>query len=231
MKSIFAALILSTHFAIADVAIPDYEWSVTDFAERNLSKEKVFSEMDRKFIKVGNSICANRALMWSHDFKTKYGVDGAKVFLFYTPKTGGAGDKRWWYHVAPVIAENKELFVMDAGFSFIKGPLLLNKWLDTFSKGANCKEISAQDSDLIQMMNEGQQFPTETRYGSFDCYYKVVPAGLWFPATVAASLSGANIPNEIQRDEVYSACLEAVTSPLGRVFGTGKKACRKYLGQ
>ena len=34
---------------------------------------------------------------------------------------------------------------------------------------------------------------------------------------------------EIDKDEVYAACTEAVTNPLGRIFGTGKKKCRKFL--
>ncbi len=227
--TLLTALLFSTTLS-ASVSIPDYNWQVTDLAEAGLKKEELFSRMDRKFIKVGSSICANRALMWLNDFKTSNNVDGAKIFLFYTNKSHGIGLKTWWYHVAPIVAENNELFVMDAGFNF-PGPVTPKTWMDNFSRGGNCKEIKAGEDDLIELMHQGQQFPTNTRYGEYNCYYKIVPAGLWFPQTVAASLTGGNIPNEIQNDEVYAACLEAVTSPIGRRFGAGKKSCRKYIGQ
>ena len=223
------SLLLMSCISFADVSVPDYDWSVADVSQRNISKESMFQAMDRKYIKLGSSICANRALMWVKDFKMKYNVDAAKIFLFYTSKSNGAGNKQWWYHVAPVVADKGELFVMDAGFSYIKGPQKIQEWLATFNRVPNCKEISANDSDLVQLMNEAHQFPTQTQHGNYNCYYKVVPAGLWFPYSVAASLSGENIPNEIQANQVYSACIEAVTTSLGRVFGGGKKTCRKYL--
>lgn len=235
MKNTLSLVLLATLTSFsqaqaAPVTIADYDWKVTDVADVGLTKESIFKNMERSFIKLGSSICANRALMWLYDFKTQYEIDGAKVFMFYTPKTGGEGLKTWWYHVAPIIAEKNELFVMDAGFSNIKGPLKVKDWIGTFSVGANCKEIQASETDLIELMNSGRQFPTTTRYGTYDCYYKVVPAGLWFPATVAASLTGEKIPNEIKPKEVYSACLEAATSPLGSLLGSGKRKCKKYLG-
>lgn len=226
---LFTTAILSLETSAAPVKIKDYEWSVTDVAELGLTKEEIFTKMDRKFIKVGASICANRALMWLYDMKKEHNVDGAKIFLFYTEKTGGAGLKTWWYHVAPVVAENSELYVVDGGFRSIKNVLKIKDWVGTFSVGARCKEIQSHETDLIELMNSGRQFPTTTHYGTYDCYYKVVPAGLWFPTSVAHSLMGGNVPNEIQEDEVYSACVEAITSPIGRLLGAGRKACRKYL--
>ena len=39
-----------------------------------------------------------------------------------------------------------------------------------------------------------------------------------------------HVRDEIEKDEVYAACVEAVTGPLGRALGGGKKRCAKYLG-
>jgi hypothetical protein len=225
--SLFTFLTLSKTTA-APVAIKDYDWKVTDVAELGLKKEEIFLGLDRKFIKLGNSICANRALMWLHDLKKEHNIDGAKIFLFYTEKTGGAGLRSWWYHVAPIIAENNDLYVIDAGFRSIKNVMKVKDWVGTFSVGAKCKEIQAHETDLIELMNSGRQFPTTTHYGTYDCYYKVVPAGLWFPTSVATSLMGGNISNEIQEDEVYSACTEATTSPIGRHLGFKRKQCKRF---
>ena len=38
------------------------------------------------------------------------------------------------------------------------------------------------------------------------------------------------VRDEIDNDEVYEACVEAVTSSVGRVLGGGKKRCKDYLG-
>src|SRR4051812_47878310 len=96
-----------------ELEVKDYNFTITDLAEKGLSKEELFKNMNRDFIKLGNSICANRAHMWSFDFKRTYDVDAGKIFLFYTHKTGSTGETGWWYHVAPVLGENKKLFVMD----------------------------------------------------------------------------------------------------------------------
>jgi hypothetical protein len=80
-------------------------------------------------------------------------------------------------------------------------------------------------------------YPEETSYGKYDCYYKVVPAGYWTPNAVAMNLLGRNSygtpvsynREEIDQDEVYSACIEATTNSFGRILGSGKKKCKKYL--
>jgi hypothetical protein len=78
---------------------------MTNIASQGLDKETPFSRMDRKFIKPKSSICSNRALMWANDFKQKWNLDTAKVFLFYTKKKGDVSRKTWWYHVAPGFAK------------------------------------------------------------------------------------------------------------------------------
>lgn len=237
MKALFTLLISSMSLGAAAHSLPDYNYELTDIAQKNLTKEKLFSEMDRDFIKVGQSICSNRAHMWGYDFKRQHDLDTGKIFLFYTKKTGEVGRKTWWYHVAPVLNENNNLFVMDAGFSAIKKPLSTQDWLHSFVGSHNCKEIKAGENELIERMFSGSVFPETTSYGTYDCYYKITPAGYWTPASVASNLLGRDyagnptryVRDEIDTDEVYAACTEAVTSPIGRMFGAGKKKCRKYL--
>lgn len=234
------ALTMTSSVLAANISLPDYKnWEMTDIAEKGLKKETLFTNMNRDLIKVGASICSNRALVWAYDFERKQGIQAGKLFMFYTKKTGDTGAKTWWYHVTPIINENGQIFTMDAGFpGDIRGPLAPKDWFKRFAGSTKCKEIQATETDLIERMFDGYVFPETTSYGKFDCYYKMTPGGYWTPSSVAMGLLGKDeegkpvqyVRDEIDKDEVYAACVEAVTSPLGRVLGSGKKRCEKYLG-
>jgi len=87
-------------------------------------------------------------------------------------------------------------------------------------------------------MFKGYVFPETTSYGSFDCYYVYTPGGYWTPSSVAQGLLGVDESGkpiqysreEIDNDVVFAACVEAVTKPMSRALGGGKKRCEKYLG-
>lgn len=220
------------------VTLNDWNTPVTDITTRNQTKESLFNGLNRDLVKVGESICSNRALMWVYDLKRHHNIEAAKMFLFYTGKTGHVGRKTWWYHVTPVVNEKGQLFTIDAGFpGFIDGPLTLNEWLHDFVGSSSCKEIKATDTDLIERMFSGRVFPESTAHGRFDCYYMLAPAGYWTPASVAMGLLGRDengtpvhyVRDQIDTDEVYSACVEASTSTLGRVFSNPKKKCKRYV--
>lgn len=221
------------------ITLEGENYQVSDVAQMGFSKEALFKGMDRDFIKLGGSICANRAHMWSYEFKRTYNIDSAKLFLFYTKKTGEGTVKTWWYHVTPLINENSTLYAMDAGFRGIKEPLHVQEWLHYFTGSNNCRAIQNSDTDLIERMFKGRVYPETSEVGTYDCYYRIVPAGYWFPSSVAMHLLGRNASGrpvhferpEIRKEEVYAACVEAVTSSLGRVFGAGKKKCRKFVGE
>jgi hypothetical protein len=241
MKRIALAFALITSSVYAqEISLPDYNnWKLTDIATKGYKKEALFSKMNRSLIKVGASICSNRALVWAYDFKRNQNIDAGKLFLFYTKKTGEIGSKTWWYHVTPVINENGAIFAMDAGFpSSIKTPLTPTDWLHKFTGSTACKEIKANETDLIERMFAGYVFPQSTTHGTYDCYYAITPGGFWTPATVAMGLLGkdetgkpvSHVRDDIDSEEVYAACVEAVTSSVGRVFGGGKKKCKDYLG-
>ena len=242
MKKSFLAfgLLLSLNGFSADVKLNEYDWNVTDITTKGFTKESFFEKMDRKFIKVNSSICSNRALLWAYDFKTKYDLDTAKIFLFYTKKTGDVGRKTWWYHVSPMVNENGELWVVDAGFpAFISGPQKQEDWLHSFVGSAHCKEIKANDTDLIERMFVGAVYPETTSHGTYDCYYRIVPGSYWTPATIAMNLLGKDADGrpvrferpEINLDEVYTSCIEASTGVFGRFFGKNKKECAQLVGR
>ena len=239
MKFMALAALLLTGAAFAGpISLPGEDYVLNDIAQMGLKKEVLFSKMDRQFIKLGDSICANRAQMWTYEFKRQHNIDAAKMFLFYTMKSGEGSRKDWWYHVTPVINENGAMWTMDAGFGGIKSPLKFNDWFHYFVGSANCKEIKDSDVDLIERMFKGMRYPDVTSYGAYDCYYRVVPATYWFPSHVATHLLGRNEegrPTRLERtefdvDEVFQACVEATTGPMNRWLGGGKKQCKEWLG-
>lgn len=238
LTTVFASL-FSLSIAASPVPLPGEDYALTDLAELGLKKEDLFKKMDRDLIKLGGSICANRAHMWSYDFKRFHDVDSGKLFLFYTAKTGRRERNSWWYHVTPVVSENNTIYAMDAGFSFIKSPLTVNQWLEKFTKSTNCHAIQDNETHLIERMFSGATFPSTTVSGTYDCYYRIVPAGYWFPGSVARHLLGRDSRGnpvryerpEILRSEVAAACREAATSSLGRFLGGGKKKCERYMNQ
>jgi hypothetical protein len=231
-------IFLIQNVSAQEVKLIDFNYSLSDVSKAGQNSKKLFSEMDRKLIKVGESICSNRALVWNYDFKRHYNLKTGKIFLFYTKKNGDVGLNNWWYHVAPVINEKGQLIVMDAGFpGMFREPLKISEWLERFAKTENCKEMRAHQSELIELIFSGRQFPRKTSYGMNDCYTIIVPAEYWTPSAVAKNLLGRDqegnpiryIRDDFDMDELYQACVEAVTSPLGRVLGSGQARCEKYL--
>ena len=239
MKTAFFFILISFSVFANDLIIKDYDWKMTDITSRGYDKETLFTKMDRDFIKTKSSICSNRALMWNHDFKTKYNLDTGKIFLFYTKKKGEVSLKTWWYHVAPVINENNQAWVMDAGFpGWVKGPMTTNDWLAKFSNSNNCKEINASETELVELIFKEQTFPNQTSYGQYDCYFKIVPHTLWTPDTVAMNILGRDSTGrpvrverpEIDANELYQSCIEATSSKIGWALGSSKKKCKEYAG-
>lgn len=240
MKLFAVFLLVSFSALAADLKLKDYDWKLTDIATKGYSKEKLYTSMDRKFIRLGGSICSNRALMWANDFKRDHNLDTGKIFLFYTKKKGSASRKTWWYHVAPVVNEKGQIWVLDAGFpGWFNQPLAPVDWLNQFAASTNCKEINASERDLVERIFLAQTFPHETAYGYHDCYYKIVPHTIWTPDVLAKNLLGVDSNGrpvreerpEIERAELMQACVEATSSSVGYVFGSSKEKCKEYVNR
>ena len=233
MKNFLVLLALVTGAASAqDVYLSDYGRNVQDIRMSGYTKEDLYNSLNTNLVKTSSSICSNRALIWNYDLSRHQRVDSAKMFLFYTGKNGRVGRKTWWYHVTPVVNEGGQLFTIDAGFpGWIDTPLSIADWLHQFVGTSQCKEIRAGENDLIENMYSERIFPQHTRYGSYDCYYIVVPKEYWTPETVADQLLGKTQARmSFQRGELQQSCVEAATGGLGGIFGGNKKKCQKYLG-
>jgi hypothetical protein len=236
---IFISLVLFSFSLFAQtITLEEYRTPIPDIAERHFIKEDLFQKMNRRLVKVNDSICSNRAHVWAYDFQ-KHGIASPKIFLFFTPKTSRRDGISWWYHVSPIVNEKGSFFVMDAGFPrTIKRPLTVEEWLMEFNgKDSRCKEIKDEDTDLVERMFSESSFPESTKHGKYDCYYKITPAGYWTPAQVAKNVLGKDengrpvrvVRDEFNRDEVFEACLEASTNPLGWAWGSTLRKCQYFV--
>lgn len=239
MKLVLLFFLLSVSAYSADIKLKDYNWNMTDVSSRGLTKEVLYSRMDREFIKKG-SICSNRAHIWANNFKRDFNLDTGKIFLFFTKKEETRVRlKTWWYHVSPVVNENGNIWVMDAGFrGFIKTPLNVEEWLQKFANTSRCKDINASETELVEHIFKERTFPQTTPYGSYECYYKIVPHTIWTPDVLAQNLLGKDASgrpvrverDEINKEELYQACLEATSSKIGYALGSSKEKCKEYVG-
>lgn len=240
MKFISFAVFFVISFKASAQVLPDYGHTLTDVLTRRQTKDTLFSGLNRTLVKTGSSICSNRALIWTYDMKKSHDINAAKIFLFYTGKNGEVGSKKWWYHVAPVINEGGQIWVIDGGFSgFIKRPMLITEWLMKFVDTPRCKMIQAQDNDLFERMFKGRMYPEYTpQHGQNDCYAVITPGQFWTPATVAMNAlqqDADGTPIRFSRDqynmgELLQACKEAAAGRFGSFLGGKTKKCREYLG-
>lgn len=246
MKLLLMALFFSSS-AWANNAgfLKDFNYQLTDFAKAGISKEVVFDRMERKMISLENSICSNRAHLWAYDIFRSTGANTGKIFVFFG-RSIWEGDKKngWMYHVAPYIIENGTEFVMEAGYSDVVKPLSIDDWVanETYGRvrGSECLEITAADTDLTEYFYERRNLPERrgNNLPSARCYLRKVPAYYWFPMSIATRDLGRDVngkkvdfnPTAFDKEEVLSACTEAASGKIGRIFGGGKSKCKKYLG-
>lgn len=238
MKLFLSLFLISTSIFSQTITIPEYNYVVRDIKERHLTKESIYEEMNRILVRSKDSICSNRAHVWGWDFYLN-DIESPKIFLFFTKETGSFDGVTWWYHVSPLLNEGGKLWVMDAGYpSRVSTPLSVKDWLKTFNGVKSvCKQINSGDTDLIQRMYGGNTFPEQTRHGKYNCYYRITPPGYWTPSQIAKNLLGksetGNAINfdrsEINADEVFFACTETATTPIGYALRRKKGQCRYFL--
>ena len=89
---------------------------------------KLFSTMRTRTKR--RSQCFNRAYVWSHELYTDYRVKSKKIFIFYTARYTRTIDKKWWFHVAPMIVVNGQDIVLDREFT--AKPLSVFDWETVF---------------------------------------------------------------------------------------------------
>lgn len=236
MKLLIGTTVLLLSFTVfGNGFIKDFDYRLTDLASKELKKEDLFQNMQRKMLDLEHSICANRAHLWAWDFQRFYGIKTGKIFIFFGKSIWAGQPKGYMYHVAPYIVENGQEFVMEASYNDLTRPLTIKEWIENETEGRakaeECVEIDAKDTDLTEYFYYRYTLPERRENNLPDgrCYIRKVPGHYWYPMSIAfhdlkKDADGNEIeyaPTEFEIYDVLSACAEAAGS---------ERRCRKYLG-
>lgn len=103
--------------------------------------------------------CFNRAHIWSKQMFDNNRIHSMKILIYYTKKYRKEVSKKWWFHIAPMVSINGELYVMDREFT--RKPITADEWESIFTaqigdKAYRCKKIDniSEYYDEENMKNE-----------------------------------------------------------------------------
>lgn len=83
--------------------------------------------------------CHDKAHIWAYE-GNKQGIEYKKFFLFFTRKYIKEYRFPWWFHVTPVLVQDKMTFAMDK--VFLDAPSSIREWTDIFIENGNaCPKI------------------------------------------------------------------------------------------
>lgn len=236
---LFVALLLPLTALAQDIFLPDYNTHLTDVKAVGSSKERVFRQLDRNLVDVYESVCSNRAHLWTYQLAREKQITAGKIFVFYTDRSGMARTENWWYHVAPVISSEGQLWVVDGGLpGVVDSALKPDAWFKKIVNYKDCRELTTADEDLIPNMFTMTRMPKQSLAGISDCYYRVTSGPYWTPRTIALNMLqrdqdgvAVNFSREdYVENELMAACLEVSTRGTEPGNAKKEKRCRKFLG-
>lgn len=247
----------STSFAqVQSVTMPgylaDYHYQVAnvtqDEAQAAMKSERTDFQRD--------SVCADRAELWTYVMQDKFNISPGKVFIHFTDEGLPKEDKQWAYHVAPYVIVDGEEMVLDSGFSVFKGrPVKLTEWMKYFGKSDACKvldpthnkaDLALEQNNLPFDQDESGNPLTPLNYtdgaarqypatdGAI-CYVRKVSPVYRYPKDVYAAdlaLSGQHVYDKFlmktfDKDEVSFSCNGVISRWRAKAIAG---ECSKYLG-
>lgn len=172
-----------------------------------------------------NSECFERAHMWSRAADRVHNIETEKVFVFFTKKfqmkhqlTRWGQPLIWWFHVAPAVRVNGELFVLDATFTNKAMPI--QTWAKSLMfNPAECVELNdfqtyVDDRNITQ----GYRYPERAKE---QCYYTSTPRFVYGPMEMGVK--------ETKNGMVYTPAKELPTTWNDTSLGWALKAYKtKY---
>lgn len=137
------------------------------------------------------SECFQRAHLWSHQAERESRVEMSKVYVFFTYKfsmrhrvTSRWGTPfTWWFHVAPAVRVNGELWVLDATFTDRAMPL------QDWAKSLQAEEGQEECAELHDLKDYVDDRNISNGYQNLaavreTCYYTHAPKFVFQPANV-----------------------------------------------
>lgn len=152
MKKLISTIIafVSLSAFAQEMSYYSQDYSVTNV--ESVSKAvQIFNKMKTKTTR--SSQCYNRAMAWSYDMFKDYGIKHEKVLIYYTNKYRDELDRKWGFHIAPLITVNGEKYAMDREFH--KEPFKLNDWVKWFV-GHGEGKLKAKRDKLVYKKQKAQ---------------------------------------------------------------------------
>ena len=128
---------------------PMSSYQPTNVESIDMAKD-IFDSLNGKTKK--HSQCFNRAHIWSKSMWDNYRIKSMKIFIFYTKRFRSEVSDKWWFHVAPMINVNGELYVMDKEFT--RSPKTAQQWESIFTKKMNNPSYRCVKMDNISTFYE-----------------------------------------------------------------------------
>ncbi|MBY0516309.1 MAG: hypothetical protein K2P81_05340 [Bacteriovoracaceae bacterium] len=159
----------------------------------NISEEKaqeMFKDIEAEDKKMGeHSECFQRAHMWALRAEKLHQVAMEKVYLFFTYKfnmrhrvTSRWGRPIvWWFHVAPAVRVNGELWVMDATFTDRAMPL--QEWAGSLMQEPEACQPINDPQDYVNDRNSSNGYRNLSNVKN-QCYYTTAPRFFYQPVEI-----------------------------------------------
>ncbi len=166
-----------------------YPSSSQDISEEEA--QMLFSDLKNENAKMEEkSECFERAHMWALRAERVHQITMEKVYLFFTYKfqmkhvvTGGFFNRpfTWWFHVAPAVRVNGELWVMDATFTDKAMPL--QEWTGSLMKNPEvCQELNEPQDYVIDRNSTNVYRNVEN--AKHQCYFTTAPKSVYMPLEI-----------------------------------------------
>ncbi len=136
--------------------------------------ERIFSALNKAGKRQRKSQCFNRAYVWSKYMNKRFNVDSLKVLIYYSKRyRKEIRGSRWWFHIAPVVKVQDELYAMDR--EFMRKPVTVHDWQNYFTK-----KIPNEAYDC-KMITHYSEFKNEYRNYSEWCFTQLTSMYYWEP--------------------------------------------------
>lgn len=199
--------------------------------------QELFKALDVEDAKMGlTSECFQRAHMWALRAERLHNVTMEKVYLFFTYKfnmkhrvnSRWGRPITWWFHVAPAVRVNGELWVMDATFTDRAMPL--QNWAQSLMREPEVCQPLNDPSEYVADRNSTQGYRNVSAAKN-QCYFTTAPRFFFQPVEIGFR-EGRNgmefvTPLPTPADWNPQTWFWALNSYSGR---SNQKAARRELG-
>lgn len=129
------------------------------------------------------SQCFNRAHIWAKQLYNDFRVNSQKILIYYTKRYREDVDKKWWFHIAPVVSVNGESYVLDREFT--TKPHLASDWENIFTAKMRSKRVAPTNYRCKQIKNISEYYNSSNQAYEF-CNIQYTSMYYWEPNDMEA---------------------------------------------